>query len=508
MAKFPLSLLLCAAPVLTTGSDTPADVGAAQLAWERSVYTPGQDIGGGIAILSSGDIIVAGGTYFSGTGGDKQSPSFDQGKTDAWVVALDAAGKRKWDLTLGGEDYDSFKAVVSTPDDQLIAVGTSGSAPGPGKSAPHYSGTGLWVVGISADGTRLWDRTYHHGYLVVPRSVCRDLGNGCFVGGESALGFDSQGWLLHLDALGNLIWERLYGDDVANVSAVAFDPDGRLLLGGGRYVSTDELLWLANFWMARADPADGRLLWKLEISKGPSSRCRAVLAARDGGAIGVGHFESTAAHELGKNIAWIVKATGSGERLWDRELRVPPGVMFPEGIVETDDGGLLVTASGGDGDTRIWVIRLTPDGDLLWSHSLFAGTFWGHWNRHAVRAPDGGWLVLSTADGPSPDRANSSPPTGLDLWLMRFTPEQTFIQRDPPELMASRFLGSHLSTDGFRFSLIGTNGGRYVTERSTNLVSWEPFSTNTVSASDVKLRDSSTASRSHTHYRTRAVSLP
>ncbi|MCW5559468.1 MAG: hypothetical protein KIT22_16765 [Verrucomicrobiae bacterium] len=115
-------------------------------------------------------------------------------------------------------------------------------------------------------------------------------------------------------------------------------------------------------------------------------------------------------------------------------------------------------------------------------------------------------MVLSTADGPSPDRANSSADNGLDLWLMRFTPEQTFVQRDPPELMASRFLGSYLGDDGFRFSLIGTNGGRYVTERSTDWVSWEPFSTNTASTSDVKLLDPSAAPRNRTYYRSRAVS--
>ena len=508
MTKPPILLLFCVAPLLLAGKDAPVDAGAAQLVWERSVYTPGQDTGGGVAVLASGDIIVAGATNFRETEGDKQSPSFDETyKSDAWVVALDATGKRKWDLALGGADYDNFSGIVSTPNDQLIAVGTSQSEPGPGKSAPHHRGLDLWVVGISSDGARLWDKTFHQGYWNVPRSICRDSGNGCFVGGETAPGYyDTQGWVLHLDAIGNLIWEHFYGDSAATVSAVAFADDGRLILGGDRHTPPVGLPYINNFWMACADPANGSLRWQLLISKGQSSRCRAVLATRDGGAVGVGHFVSTASHELGKDIVWIVKASRTGERLWDRELRNPPDISIPEGVVETDDGGMVITSNGGDWGREVRIVRLTPDGDTQWTRSFIAGGWIP--NRSCITAADGGWLVLSLADGPSPDRANSSVSNSSDLWLMRFAPELTFVQRDPPELIASRSLGSHLSTDGFRFSLIGTNGGRYVTERSADLISWEPFTTNTASMSDVKLFDPHATAQNKTHYRTRTLPSP
>ncbi len=100
--------------------------------------------------------------YFTGTSGDKLSPGYGTDLYDAWIVAFDPQGRRKWNLTLGGNGLEESAGMVATRDGRLLAVGSSRSPAGPGKTAPLLGFRDLWVVALAADATRLWDRTHHH----------------------------------------------------------------------------------------------------------------------------------------------------------------------------------------------------------------------------------------------------------------------------------------------------------------------------------------------------------
>ncbi len=472
-------------------AEDPPDARAARKVWERSVASPGQDFAGGITVLPSGDVVLAGGSYFNGTGGDKLSPNYGTLLHDGWIIALDGDGRRKWDLTLGGDGLDQFTGIVATRDGRLLAVGGSSSPSGPGKTAPLVGIGDLWVAALAADGSRLWERSFNPGSRSFGRAICRDSTNGCFVAGHAETNNSWQGWLLHLDGQGHRLWDQLYDPAFGPIRAVAAN-------------SESHLFWTSeNFWIGRANPTNGALLWARRVEKDGEAWGSAAATTRDGGVVVGGEFRSSPVEDGGERFGLLSKWDESGHRIWEYEFRHPGRIRGVTGLAECEDGGVVAVGHGDLRDRRTVIVRFTPEGQPLWWQSFRVG-FEG-WSHGCARTSEGGWVILSSGSGPSPDRQGSSVDTNNDLWAVKIAPERTWAQRDPPQLLASRFLGSHLDSNGFRFSLIGTEGLTYVTERSKDFAHWEAFSTNTATKTDIKLLDPAAHGHPHGHYRARTV---
>jgi hypothetical protein len=84
----------------------------------------------------------------------------------------------------------------------------------------------------------------------------------------------------------------------------------------------------------------------------------------------------------------------------------------------------------------------------------------------------------------------------IDLGAHKFGPDGVSVL----ELIAG------LSTDGISWTLTGFAGESYVTEASTNLVNWEPLSTNVAAGGTIRLQDFASTNFPHRFYR--AVRLP
>ncbi|MBN8246682.1 MAG: hypothetical protein J0L84_04480 [Verrucomicrobia bacterium] len=453
--------------------------------------SPGQDFAGGVTVLPSGDVVLAGGSYFHGTGDDKGSPNYGTDLYDGWIIALDGEGRRKWDVALGGDGLEQFSGIVATRDGRLLAVGGSTSPSGPGKTAPRIGIADLWVVALAADGRRLWERSFNPGSRGFGRAICLDSTTGCLVAGQAMIDGFLEGWLLHLDGQGHLLWERLYDAVFGPMRAIAVN-------------SESHVFWTSeNFWVGRANPTNGALLWSQRVEKGAEAWGSAALATRDGGLVAGGEFQSPASEDEGERFGLLSKWDAAGRPVWEHEFRHPGRLRKVTGVAECEDGGVLAVGHGGVRDRSTVIVRLTPEGQPLWWQSFQVGT--EGWSHGCVRTPEGGWIILSSGNGPSPDRQGSSRSTIWDMWAVKIAPEQTWVQRDPPELLSSRFLGSHLDGGGFRFSLIGTKGQTYVTERSTDFARWDAFSTNTATETDIKLLDPAARVHPQVHYRSRKV---
>ena len=155
------------------------------------------------------------------------------GRPGAWVMKLDAGGNVAW-LTRSSQSDDVANSVRATPDGGYIVAG---------------SGSASWVVKLDAGGALVWRRTFagsvaataahptaDGGYLVVGYGIVND-----FVYGARGV------QVLKLSAVGDLLWERIYGGRFDAIAAdVRPTADGGYLVAANRGVfgPTAAKVWL------------------------------------------------------------------------------------------------------------------------------------------------------------------------------------------------------------------------------------------------------------------------
>ncbi len=94
---------------------------------------------------------MLGGTSDSPLSGDKTANA--NGNSDFWVVKVDAAGIKKWDKTIGGNNNDNLRAVQQTSSGAYILAGSSNSAAGLDKTSVSAGESDFWLVNIAVGGT-------------------------------------------------------------------------------------------------------------------------------------------------------------------------------------------------------------------------------------------------------------------------------------------------------------------------------------------------------------------
>src|SRR5262245_33249322 len=84
--------------------------------WSRMYGGVADDSAAAVAPMPDCGFVIAGTTE-----------SFGEGRTDVWVVRLDAIGDVVWEKTLGGTEDDIANAVLSTEDGKVIVAGRTTS---------------------------------------------------------------------------------------------------------------------------------------------------------------------------------------------------------------------------------------------------------------------------------------------------------------------------------------------------------------------------------------------
>ncbi|MFO1460491.1 MAG: hypothetical protein U1G08_13915 [Verrucomicrobiota bacterium] len=448
--------------------------------WERFLDGSSQDVASGAAILPSGDLVVVG-TTGSGPGRDKTGVGF--GKSDAWIVVTDPSGRKRWDAVLGGPDFDGFSDVAYLSNGRLLCSGSSSSDAGPGKFSRSIFGSDFWLVCLDSDGRHLWDKAYGLGWTDYGLSLCVVDSQKVAVAGEN----DGRGFLMLINPDRGVIAQKSFWPVVERISKVRSSQDGSLFLCG--YTSRREL------WVAKTTPGDVDLAWSFVLSSPHQTHGLNLVALRDGGALACGGSFYTSLEGGEDGVGVLVKLDAAGRVDWQREYRFGLERNMVLGVAELNGNGFVASGTFGSmGKQKHFVARFAGDGQLLWKNVFSAGTWGG--NSATLQCADGGFLVLSSSSIPAFD---------MDIHLVKFAPELTAAQADPPILSISPRLGSHLGQDGFHFSLIGKPNHQYVTERTADLLHWQPFSTNTASLTDTKLVDPMAFGRPKSEYRTREV---
>lgn len=133
--------------------------------------------------------------------------SFGMGSNDIYIVKTDTAGNVQWQQTIGDVGPDGGGGIKQLTDTSYLVLG--------GYEPSGYSEQQGYAAAIDTTGGIIWENWYGHSVGQADwfvDAVVLDDGNIVLAGAsfDTISLFDPIGWLVKIDSIGNVIWDRTY----------------------------------------------------------------------------------------------------------------------------------------------------------------------------------------------------------------------------------------------------------------------------------------------------------
>ena len=259
-----------------------------------------------------------------------------------------------------------------------------------------------------ADNT--WIKTY--GWDEVPPQAILEIiseihplqtGDALVMGQTESHGFgDDDGWIAKLDAMGEILWQRVIGTTDSEViySCLPINQGGFLL--GGIITRVDSY---RDLWLIKISEA-GDLEWQKSFGGTSADSLVDMKLDQDGNVLVAAR---TASFDAFYGDTWVLKLNSAGNIIWEHLLRVDDYPDGPSSLIATSDGGALIV--GFCYETYPYVLKLDAQGYIQWQKVLMG--VYGI-AKAAIQIEDGGYVI--GGDG------NFSTGTETDIWIMKLNP--------------------------------------------------------------------------------------
>jgi hypothetical protein len=230
-------------------SASPADVfavkfdGAGNHVWSKGFGGPSGQVSYSVASDTAGGMLLVG--VFYGTVDFGGGTLTSQGAGDIFVAKLDASGNHVWSRRFGDASNQTGYGVATDAMDNVVITGTFGGTVDFGGGALASAGGGdVFVVKLDASGNHVWSRRFGDVEDQIAYSVATDTagnilltgllyGTADFGGGTLKSSGGGDIFALKLDASGNHVWSKRFGDEsYQNGYSVATDPAGNVVVTG------------------------------------------------------------------------------------------------------------------------------------------------------------------------------------------------------------------------------------------------------------------------------------
>lgn len=204
-----------------------------KIVWDKTLGGNRFEFCGGMQPVNNGGVVVCGN---SASGKSKDKKESNKGlMADCWIIALDGAGKVKWEKTFGGADDEMFLGICKTEDNGFVLAAFSKSNKSDDKSENSKGGWDYWIVKTDSSGHKQWDKTIGgSGDDGNPFQVKQTLDGGYIIGGvsDSKISGDKTDscrgnfdyWIVKLDKTGQIEWDKTIGssqyDEVRGVEEI------------------------------------------------------------------------------------------------------------------------------------------------------------------------------------------------------------------------------------------------------------------------------------------------
>jgi hypothetical protein len=327
-----------------------------QQLWSTYLGSIGADIANGVAVDGSGNVLVAGQTASSAgwiSGGF--DTTYNGGSSDAFVAKLNASGQPLWSTYLGGNGTDAaYGIAVDSSGNVLVTGQTASSGWVSGGFNTTYGGSNdAFVVKLSASGQHLWS-TYLGGasndqgcgiavdgsgnVLVTGQTASSGWVSGGFITVYNGGGSDA--FIAKLSASGQGVWSTyLGGSGIENGlgiarAGIAVDGSGNVLVTG----YTNSAGWVSggfdttyggglyDAFVAKVS-ASGQALWSTYLGGTSDDRGYGIAVDGVGNVLVTGYTASSGWVSGGFDTAYgggddafVAKISASGQALWSSYL--------------------------------------------------------------------------------------------------------------------------------------------------------------------------------------------
>lgn len=320
--------------------------------WAKTYGTDGRD-----GLLSAQ--FTDEGVVVSGALGGDETNSKDP--SNGWVMLLGPKGTPLFSKSYGLSDStDWLSSVKSVPAGGFAALGTRGLE--------------AWLVRLDVLGNPLWERLYK-GLPGHPRVMSSNpTSDGGFVLGGFGFGRQHDGFVLRVDAAGDVLWSRVIRRDDLEGETGVYDEvwDVRQTSDGG---------FIGVGWSARTDGTfiedgfvfkltpDGAVEWLNTYGTSHHDQLRWVAETHDGGFVATGITQVVLSHG-GAKYGWLLAIDASGELQWQRAYALGADQeAFHVHPVHGGQDGYLLGGTTRSGSRDGWIWKVDATGVPEWSRT-------------------------------------------------------------------------------------------------------------------------------------------
>lgn len=261
----------------------------------------------------------------------------------------------KWQYTYGGSLSDEASLIKPTSDKGFIVTGLSSSTDG--DVTGNHGGDDHWIIKLDSLGNMQWNRAYggtsaDKGYSILQTAS----GDFVFTGYEASSDGDvsenngsADFWIVKVNSTGDIIWERSYGGSSAdNPYCIIATLDGGYAVTG-LSATTDGSGDVSDnhgsfdYWLTKLDE-DGNLEWQKSYGGSGTEQSFGLVQNADSSYVICGYSSSP-------NTGMVTGNHGEND-YW---------------IVKADKNGELVwqRSYGGSGSDRAFGISITSDNGYI-----------------------------------------------------------------------------------------------------------------------------------------------
>ncbi|RYZ44840.1 MAG: hypothetical protein EOP49_26355, partial [Sphingobacteriales bacterium] len=287
-----------------------------------------------------------------------------------------------WSKTVGGSRDEVLFAVKRTSDNGYMTVGQT-------KSFGNAAGDG-WLIKLDASGNIQWSKKYGDGN--VDGDLAFDVvqlsdGGYALCGTHRYTPGAAQGYIVRTDPQGNVTWAKQYGMSGSD-QLTGIVEDGNSLVTVGFYQGSS----LYDGYVMKVDKSNGAVQWM----KGYDAEFRSVsfysISKTNIGYQVKALIADDYASANQQTAIWNIDRNGVVQKVW--KLVIPGGRSVSSGMLPLPDGGFIASNANDSATNDVIICRVNADGMLEWSKKFARN---GSQVIYAIAAaPEGGYAILGT----------------------------------------------------------------------------------------------------------------